>query len=206
MIRLVAFDLDGTLVHGDTVVETLAKAMGHLEHARALERRHDARRDRESLRVLREELAQYYAGASLAEICAHLPRLILAPGVREGFAMLRAAGIASAIATFTWEFAAAWLGRELGAEHWLGTRLHDDGHLEHVWEEDKGTWLVALTKRLGLERDHVAAVGDSWRDLPMLEAAGRSYYVGSTLPPGVEAVHVPSGDIAAIARQIVQIP
>jgi phosphoserine phosphatase len=195
-------------VRGDSVIETLARAMGHLERAREMERWHDAQRDRDSLRTLREEIAKCYAGATPTEICAHLPRLTLAPGVREGFAILRAAGIASAIVTFTWEFAAAWLGRELGAAHWLGTRLHADGRIEHVWKEDKATWLAELTGRLGLGlgRDHVAAVGDSWRDVPMFEVAGRSFYVGPTLPPGIDAVHVPSGDIAAIARQIVQVP
>lgn len=202
MIRLVAFDLDGTLCRGDTVIETLAKAMGHIDRAHELERLHETRRDRDSLRYLREQIAACYAGASEAELCRHLSRLTLAPGAREGFARLRGAGIDTAIVTFTWEFAAAWLARELGATHWLGTRLRADGVIDHVWAEDKAAWLADLRRRLGLARDEVAAVGDSWRDVPMFEVAGESFYVGDVLPSGVRAVHVPSGDIAEIARLI----
>ena len=203
-IRLVAFDLDGTLVRGDTVIETLAKAMGHVERARALETVHDARRDRESLRYLREQIAACYRGVSADELCGHLTGLTLAPGAREGFELLRRAGIETSIVTFTWEFAAAWLARELGADHWLGTRLGPDGAVEHVWAEDKGRWLAELIGRRGFARDEAAAVGDSWRDLPMFEVVGRRFYVGDELPDGVDAVHVPSGDIHEIARRIVE--
>jgi len=35
--RLVAFDLDGTLLRGDTVCEALARRMGHFERMRELE-------------------------------------------------------------------------------------------------------------------------------------------------------------------------
>lgn len=202
-IRLVAFDLDGTLVRGDTVIETLARAMGHLDRARALETFHDARRDRESLRYLREQIAACYRGVTHEELCRHLAGLTLAPGAREGFALLRRAGIEIGIVTFTWEFAAAWLARELGADHWLGTRLLADGTVEHVWAEDKGRWLADLIARRGLTRHEAAAVGDSWRDVPMFEAVGQSFYVGDDLPAGVDAVHVRDGDIHEIARRIV---
>ena len=202
-IRLVAFDLDGTLVRGDTVIETLAKAMGHTDRARALEEFHDARRDRASLRVLREEIAACYRGVSADELCRHLERLTLAPGAREGFALLRRAGIETGIVTFTWEFAAAGLARELEADHWLGTRLLPDGAVEHVWAEDKGRWLAELIARRGLTPEQAAAVGDSWRDVPMFEVVGQRFYVGHELPDGVDAVHVRDGDIFEIARRIV---
>lgn len=201
-----AFDLDGTLVRGDTVIETLAKAMGHIDRARALETVHDARRDRESLRYLREQIAACYRGVGDDELCRHLAGLTLAPGAREGFALLRRAGIETAIVTFTWEFAAAWLARELGADQWLGTRLWPDGTVEHVWAEDKGRWLAGLIARRGLGRDEAAAVGDSWRDVPMFEVVGQSFYVGAELPAGIDAVHVPDGDIHEIARRIVAAP
>ena len=52
-IRLVAFDLDGTLTRGDTVCEAIARGMGHVDRMRELEAIADERRDRESLRSLR---------------------------------------------------------------------------------------------------------------------------------------------------------
>lgn len=86
MIRLVAFDLDGTLVRGETVIETIAKAMGHIDRARELEALHDARRDRDSLRVLREEIARCYGAASPAELTAPLDRRDSRPVSTRAFA------------------------------------------------------------------------------------------------------------------------
>jgi phosphoserine phosphatase len=205
-IQLVAFDLDGTLSRGDTVCEAIARGLGHLDRMRELEAVADERRDRESLRSLREELAAYYRGTTATEPCACLGSLALAPGAREGFDFLRRRGIATAIVSITWEFAAAWLARELGADHHVGTRLLSDGGIEHVWPEDKGRWVARLAQEMGLRREQTAAVGDSWRDLPMFGVVGQAYYVGETLPPGLRAIHVPDGDIREIARLIAEAP
>lgn len=203
-IRLVAFDLDGTLTRGDTVCEAIARGMGHLSRMRALEAIADARRDRESLRSLREELASYYRGATAAELRSHLRALALAPGAREGFQLLRHRGIATAIVSITWDFAAEWLAAELGADYHVGTRLLPDGGVEHFWPEDKGPWVERLVRTLGLQREESAAVGDSWRDLAMFEVVGHAFYVGEALPPRVRALHVPGGDIREVARLITE--
>ena len=205
-IRLVAFDLDGTLTRGDTVCEAIARGMGHLDRMRALEAITEARRDRASLRALREELASHYRAVTGTALRSHLRSLALAPGVREGFEILRQRGIATAIVSITWGFAAEWLAGELGADHHVGTDLRPDGQIDHFWPEDKGPWVERLALGLGLTRDQTAAVGDSWRDLAMFEVVGRAYYVGETPPPGVRAVHVPDGDIRDIARLIAQEP
>ena len=201
-IRLVAFDLDGTLTRGDTVCEAIARGMGHLERMRALEATAEARRDRASLRVLREELAGYYRAAPPAELGCHLRSLALAPGARDGVAMLRGWGIATAVVSITWGFAAEWLAAELGADYHVGTRLLAGGDVDHFWPEDKGVWLARLMRGLDVGPSETAAVGDSWRDLAMFEVVGHAFYVGPTLPPGLEATHVPDGDIRDIARLI----
>lgn len=203
MIRLVAFDLDGTVVRGATVCEVIGRALGHLDRMRELEAIHETRRDRESLRALREELAAYYRHATPAVLRASLSGLCLAPGAHEAFQLLRGHAIETAIVTITWEFAAEWLGRGLGADLWVGVRLGDDGAIEHFWPDDKARWLGNLMAARGLARDEVAAVGDSWRDLDMLRTAGHPFYVGATPPPDLDVVHVPDGDLLDIARRIV---
>ena len=199
---LVAFDLDGTLVRGSTVCEVIAQAMGHLSRMRELEAIADARRDRESLRSLREELAACYRGTTTEQLQAHLPALALAPGARAGFQLLREHGIATAIVSITWDFAAEWLAAELGADYHVGARLLPEGGIEHFWPEDKGPWTERLMATLGLGAERCAAVGDSWRDLAMFEAVGHAVYVGGALPPRLRAVHIPDGDILEIARLI----
>jgi HAD superfamily phosphoserine phosphatase-like hydrolase len=205
-VRLAAFDLDGTLLRGDTVCEVLARTLGHLERMRELEAIQEARQDRDSLLVLRKELAAYYQGVPALELRSYLSTLTLAPGAREGFALLRRAGIVTAIVSITWEFAAQWLAAEVGADYHVGTRLLADGSIEHFWPEDKAVWLAALRRRHGIGRDETVAVGDSWRDVPMLETAGVRVYVGKVLPPGLTAIHLPDGDIGEVARVVTRWP
>jgi HAD superfamily phosphoserine phosphatase-like hydrolase len=170
-LRLAAFDLDGTLLRGDTVCEALARKLGHLERMRELEATQEERQDRDSLLFLRKELAAYYQGVPALELRSYLSTLTLAPGAREGFALLRQAGIVTAIVSITWEFAVEWVATELGADYYVGTRFLDDGSIEHFWPEDKAVWLADLMRRRGIRREETVAVGDSWRDVPMLEAA-----------------------------------
>lgn len=201
-LRLAAFDLDGTLLRGDTVCEALARKLGHLERMRELEATQEERQDRDSLLFLRTELAAYYQGVPALELRSYLSTLTLAPGAREGFALLRQAGIVTAIVSITWEFAAEWVAAQLGADHYVGTRLLDDGSIEHFWPDDKPVWLGDLMRGQGIRRDETVAVGDSWRDVPMLEAAGVRIYVGKVLPPGLTAIHLPDGDIGDVARAV----
>jgi phosphoserine phosphatase len=119
---------------------------------------------------------------------------------------LRQAGIVTAIVSITWEFAAEWLAAELGAGYYVGTRLLGDGSVEHFWPEDKAVWLKELMRRQGIRRDETVAVGDSWRDVPMLEAAGVRVYVGKVLPRELTAVHLPDGDVGDVARVVTQWP
>lgn len=202
-VRLVAFDLDGTLTRGDTVVEVLAQKLGHVERMRALEATVAERRDRASIRLLRDETAKFYRDVSITTLRSHLGSLTLAPGARDAFALFREFHIATAIVTITWAFAAEWIAQELGADYHVGTRLLPDGSVDHFWPEDKATWLEALMKRMGILREEAVAIGDSWLDAPMLRAAGRAIYVGLAAPPGVCLTHVPGGDIHRIARAIV---
>jgi phosphoserine phosphatase len=194
------------LLRGDTVCEALARKLGHLERMRELEATQEARQDRESLRFLRTELAAYYRGVPALDLRSYVSTLTPAPGAREGFALLRQAGIVTAIVSITWEFAAEWLAAEIGADYYVGTRLREDGSIEHFWPEDKAVWLEDLMRRRGTTREETVAVGDSWRDVPMLETAGVRIYVGKVLPRGLTAIHLPDGDIGDVARVVTQWP
>lgn len=47
---------------------------------------------------------------------------------------------------------------------------------------DKGTGILALCKALGIAPAHVAAFGDNWNDLAMLQAVGRPYLMSGADP------------------------
>jgi HAD superfamily phosphoserine phosphatase-like hydrolase len=201
---MVAFDLDGTLLRGETVCESLARALGHGARMHELERAATT----DELRAARAEMAGWYAPAGPAALLACLAAMPLAPGVANGFALLRRCGVATAIVSITWEFAVAHFARALGADHHVGTRLGPGGAIEHFWPADKPVWLAALARQLGAPMDRVAAVGDSAGDVPMLLAAGAAYFVGTTMPSSLagHAVHCPDAAIDDLARLIVRDP
>ncbi len=202
-IRLAAFDLDGTLIRGVTCVEAIARQLGRTRESEELERL--SMRDVAGLTAAREAMAVWCRPCTPDDLAAGLSGIPLAPGAAEAFALLRAAGVTTAIVSITWSRAVEWFGELLGADHAYGTRLSASG-IEHVWPADKGRWLAEHGAALGLERSQIAAVGDSDGDRELLEAAGMRFYVGSTAPSITGTAHLPDADIAEIARRILAAP
>src|SRR6185437_9618675 len=75
-IDLVAFDLDGTLLRGDTVCLAIATRLGRRERMFELERL----TSREDIRAAREEMATWYRAVPMTELLASLETLQFAPG------------------------------------------------------------------------------------------------------------------------------
>jgi phosphoserine phosphatase len=201
-IRLVAFDLDGTLIRGRTCVEAIAAAMGRVEESAAFER--IPMRDIAGLTAARSAMAEWIRPLGADALVPALAGLQLAPGAEEAFALLRERAIETAIVSITASFAVEWFADRLGAQHAVGTRITATG-VEHFWPADKGAWLTALAGERDLAPAEIAAVGDSDGDRELLEAAGLRFFVGRR-PPDLAAVrHRPDGDIAAIAREIVAV-
>jgi HAD superfamily phosphoserine phosphatase-like hydrolase len=199
-IRLAAFDLDGTLTRGPTVCQVLAEPLGRRARMDALERLYD----QQAIQAARQEMAGWYQGRTIEQLCACLDQVSLAPGVDEGFALLRQHRVQTAIVSITWSFAVDWFVGRLGADFGVGTALAADGRIRHVWADDKAAWVAGLARRLGVALGEVAAVGDSAGDLPMLAIVGLPIFVGRSRPAGMDrAVHQPDGDIAQIAQRII---
>ncbi len=199
-IRLVAFDLDGTLIRGSSCCELVAARIGHLERMREFER-YTAK---DEIAAARREMAGWYSNHTIDELSAGLTSAVEAPGLRGGFNSLRRAGVKIAIVSITWSFAVGWFARRLGAEFHVGTELCQDGSIVHVWPEDKASWFTALAAQLDVPREQTAAVGDSTGDLPMLLAAGHGYYLGPDMPIAAGVKHFPSGSIEEVARELLQ--
>jgi HAD superfamily phosphoserine phosphatase-like hydrolase len=198
-IRLVLFDLDGTLIRGDTCCELIAARIGRLEQMRQFERCVS----QDEIAAARAEMACWYSKYTEDELTASLDGAVEAPGLRAGFERLRARGVTIAIASITWSFAVKRFARRLSAQFHLGTELREDGTIAHIWPQDKAEWMLMLAAQLGIPIVQTAAVGDSASDMPMLLAAGRSFYVGSEQPP-IRIKHFPSGNIDAIVRELLR--
>ena len=121
-MRIAAFDLDGTLIRGQTAGEAIAEGIGRLERMREFEQL-------QSNQI--EEMAEWYSSFTFSDLCQHLTAIRVAPGVAEGFALLRDHGFRIAIVSLTWEFAVEWFANRFGADYSVGTGLKSDGLVTH---------------------------------------------------------------------------
>jgi phosphoserine phosphatase len=177
-IRLVAFDLDGTLIRGYNALAVVGIAHGHPEW----EKRMEILSMRGMSPAAMTERMAPWQGYSKGDLCGALAQSRFAPGVDEAFALLH------------------------GATHWAASRLGPDGAVTPLWPEDKGPWLERLAAELGLSRQEIAAVGDSPRDASLLRTAGHAFYVGADKPEAPHPVRCyPDGDLAVVARAILQL-
>lgn len=201
-IRLVAFDVDGTLIRGDTVCEALARSLGQIRRMQEFERLSVTEID--AIISARQEMATWYQSVPLGELCSCLECLEFAPGAREGIELLKEHDIQIALVSLTWEFAVAWIAASLGVDHYVGSTLSPEGEISHFWPQDKHRWLAERARQLGVELGDVAAVGDSLGDVEMLRLVGHPFFVGSIKPDVLANVpHFPDGDIHTIAQHIV---
>ncbi|MFT2212943.1 HAD family hydrolase [Rhizobium giardinii] len=191
-IRLAAFDVDGTLLRGENICGCIGRNIGRSTEMDAFE----LLRSRDDITTGREAMLEWCLPFGKARLIEHLAELRLAPGVIQGFARLKAAGVKIALVSITWQFAVEWLASELGADYAVGTGWREDNTLSHFWPEDKAIYLNSLLAELKLAPGSLAAVGDSHGDIPMLNLASRSYFVGEDPPQELlHAEHWPDADI-----------
>lgn len=198
---LIVFDLDGTLIRGPSVCEIFAAHLGKLDAMQQFEKLESL----EDLAGARLQMLSWYSAVSRSTLLELLAQAPLAPRTHEGIALLRAHRVECAIASITWSFAVEWFANRIGVQHFLGTGLDETDAIDHVWPEDKGRWVGEIARALGVPKERVAAVGDSWRDVPMLEAASLRFYVGDArgrVPDGAQLV--PNGDVEQIALAVVE--
>lgn len=174
--RLVVFDLDSTLVRGETI-DALATRAGVSDRVAAITRR-AMNSEIDYAEALRERVA-LLAGlpASALEEAAAAAELM--PGAMELVAALRRLGFETAIVSGGFAPVAEALRARLGID-WAyaneletaSGRLTGRVHAPLLDGAAKARILRELAARRGIAADQVIAVGDGANDLPMLEAAG----------------------------------
>lgn len=198
---MVVFDLDGTLLRGETVCELLARPLGRIEQMKQFERLSSEA----DIAAARSEMVRWYRDHSIHSLQQHLLSATWAPGARDAVRELMAANVLIGIASITWKFAVQWFADHLGVKHYLGTDVGPDGEIIHVWGRDKARWLNQLMACNGVHPQRVAAVGDSQGDFEMLQAAQLRFLVGNLDFPGLPSTtHLPEGDLRAVSRQILR--
>lgn len=174
--RLIAFDMDSTLIKAE-VIDELAKAAGAGEKVAEITRRAMAGEIdfRQSLGD-RVACLKGLPESSLPEISRNLP---LTEGVETLFATLNQLGYKTAILSGGFGYFARDLQAKLGIDYVYANELEiQDGKLTGevsepiVDAERKATLLQELARKEGISLEQVIAVGDGANDLEMLATAG----------------------------------
>jgi phosphoserine phosphatase len=174
--RLVAFDMDSTLINAE-VIDELAKVHGvGLEVSAITER------------AMRGELVFRESFRARAALLAGLPEsalkqvaetVALNEGAHRLIRALKLFGYKTAILSGGFQYVGEHLQRELGIDYVYANRLEiRDGVMTGevdgpiVDAERKAELLLEIARKEGISRQQTIAIGDGANDLPMLSAAG----------------------------------
>ena len=188
--KLVVFDIDGTLLPDTTIARHMAAHLGDLPLIDELEdgwANHKV--DHEEFAV---RSAASYAGhnlKTLADAAATLPTI---EGAAQVVRVLRETGCSVILATMSMAFAARVLAAKLGCHDAKGTELEMNGDMftgkisAFNYETDKAVYACRYGEKLGIQKQDIAAIGDSRADIPLFAEAGRAIALNAT-PDAIEA-------------------
>lgn len=174
--RLVAFDMDSTLIQAE-VIDELAKEAGVGDEVAAItERAMQGELDYEESLNQRLALIAGLEESKLAEVAARIP---LTQGAERLIQVLKQLGFKIAILSGGFTYFGDYLAKRLGVDYVHANRLEIvDGKLtgrilgEIVDGPRKAELLRTIAARENLSLQQVIAVGDGANDLPMLSIAG----------------------------------
>ena len=168
-IRLVVFDLDGTLTTVDSLWEYLHRAFGTWDRGKVMARKY--RGGEITYQQWAEADAACWAGISLSEVDRALKDVAYREGAKEVFQELREREVRTAIVSAGLSLLADRAAKDLGADSAYSNELEaNDGHLTgritvKVAVNNKREVIEQITSQLGLSLRQVALVGDRSFDL-----------------------------------------
>ncbi len=202
--RLIAFDMDSTLINIECIDE-IADAAGKKAEVAAITEAAMRGEITDFKDSLRRRLALLEGVPVTALEQVYVQRLKLNPGARELIEAAKAAGLATLLVSGGFTYFADRVKSTLGIDRAASNLLEiEDGRLtgrvigDIVDGAEKQRQLLAFCKDLGCSPQQAIAVGDGANDLPMMGAAGLS--VAYHAKPKVRAAAMVSIDTGGLDR------
>lgn len=206
-IRLVVFDLDGTLTPVDSLWRFLHEEFGTWNQGRLAAQNY--RQGKISYKEWAETDAKYWAGASLSRINAALEQIPYRKGVREVFRTLQENNVKTAIISAGLSLLADKAAKELGADLALSNELEtNDGRLTgeitvKVAVNDKSRIVEQVAARLSVPLYEVALVGDRAFDLSQPECLRIAFNPKDDVARRQADVVIEADDMSRILQYII---
>jgi phosphoserine phosphatase len=174
--RLIAFDMDSTLIQTE-VIDELAREAGVGEEVSAITAK--AMQGELDFQTSLRERVSLLKGLDVAILDQVAQRMPLAQGASRLISSLKRLGYTVAVISGGFTYFGSYLQQQLGLDYVFANELEmEDGQLtgrlkgEIVDGPRKAELLQRLADSKGLNMHQVVAVGDGANDLPMLNAAG----------------------------------
>jgi len=177
-LKLVIFDLDGTLIKPSSSWQYLHQKLGTRKEARKNSELFYA--GKLSWDEWAERDARLWAGSDVNEVKRIVQRCPLTKGAKKTVLKLKENGLDMAIISGGISFFADRVAQELEISHVFSNKLHEkDGKLTGevtitVTSTNKPILLLQLLKQLKLSLEHVGAVGDDFTMVPLFKIVGLS--------------------------------
>jgi phosphoserine phosphatase len=206
-IRLVVFDLDGTLTPVDSLWRFLHEEFGTWSKGKVAAQSY--RQGRISYKEWAETDAKNWAGSSLSKINEALERIPYRKGAREVFRVLRENNVRTAIISAGLSLLADKAAKELGADLTLSNELEtDDGRLTgeirvKVAVNEKSRIIERLAAQLSVPLREVALIGDRAFDLSQPECLKIAFNPKDEVAKRQADVVIEADDISRILQYLI---
>jgi phosphoserine phosphatase len=183
-IRLVSFDLDGTIFPNTTTCIELGKRLGHLSVIERLEAQY------KNFEITNRQVAEgdafAYAGQAVKDVESVILQIPTIQGFIETIGALKQRGILCLIVTVTWSFAARALANRYNMDGYAGAQMIEENGilagrvLQHFEAEDKVRFVEGFARQHGIPLAQCAAIGDSRSDIPLFGSVGCAIALNAT--------------------------